>query len=153
MMLVVSGITALVLYLAQRQLVVNAEQGLEREFQAEVASLHSVQQMHRTALAERCRGLAEKPRIHAALEDNALDLLYPNAKDELRDMMDWKDEGIDQPAGLHTTFCRFLDGRGRGDPTAKREGGGRTQAGGGIPTQPRARSPRTAARLLVAQNR
>jgi hypothetical protein len=30
----------------------------------------------------------EKPRIHAALEDNALDLLYPSAKDELRDLMD-----------------------------------------------------------------
>ena len=114
MMLVVSGITALGLYLAQRQLAANAEQELEREFQGEVASLHSVQEMHRAALAERCRVLAQKPRIHAALEDNALDLLYPNAKDELRDMMDRKDENSDDPGAhpLHATFYRFLDGTG-----------------------------------------
>jgi len=114
MMLVVSGITALGLYLAKRQLTANAEQELEREFQGEVASLLRVQEMHRAALAERGRLLAEKPRIHAAFEDNALDLLYPNAKDELRDLMEWKDEGV-EPSGaatLHATFYRFLDGRG-----------------------------------------
>ena len=114
MMLVVSGITALGIYLAQRQLAANAEQELEREFQDEVAFLHSVQEMHHAALAERCRVLAQKPRIHAALEDNALDLLYPNAKDELRDMMDHKDEDADEPdAPTHrATFYRFLDGKG-----------------------------------------
>ena len=114
MMLVVSGITALGLYLAQRQLAANAEQELEREFQGEVASLHSVQEMHLAALAARCRTLAEKSRIHAALEDNALDLLYPNAKDELRDMMDRNDEDADEPGApnLHATFYRFLDGKG-----------------------------------------
>ena len=114
MMLVVSGITALGLYLAQRQLATNAERGLEREFQGEVASLHNVQKMHRAALAERCRVLARKPRIHAALEDNALDLLYPNAKDELRDLMDRKDENSDdsEVPSLHAIFYRFLDGKG-----------------------------------------
>jgi signal transduction histidine kinase len=114
MMLIISGITALGLYLAQRQLAANAEQELEREFQGEVASLHSVQGMYHAALAERCRTLAQKPRIHAALEDNALDLLYPNAKDELRDMMDRKEEDSDDPGAptLHATFYRFLDGKG-----------------------------------------
>jgi signal transduction histidine kinase len=114
MMLVVSGVTALGLYLAQRQLAANAEEELEREFQGEVASLQSVQEMHQAALAERCHVLAQKPRIHAALEDNALDLLYPNAKDELRDMMDRKDEGADEPGAptLQATFYRFLDGKG-----------------------------------------
>jgi signal transduction histidine kinase len=114
MMLVVSGITALGLYLAQRQLAADVEQELEREFQGEVASLHRVQEMHHAALAERCRALAQKPRIHAALEDNALDLLYPNAKDELRDIMERNDEDADKPEAptLHATFYRFLDGRG-----------------------------------------
>jgi hypothetical protein len=56
MMLLVSGITALGLYLAQRQLAASAEQELEREFQGEVASLHSVQEMHRAALACRAGG-------------------------------------------------------------------------------------------------
>lgn len=114
MMLVVCGIAALGLYLAQRQLAKNAEQALEREFQGEVASLHRVQEMHHAALEARCRALAQKPRIHAALEDNALDLLYPNAKDELREMMDRKDDNSDDPGGpaLHARFYRFLDGRG-----------------------------------------
>jgi signal transduction histidine kinase len=114
MMLVVSGITALGLYLAERQLAANAERALEREFQAEVASLHSAQEMHHAALAERSRVLAQKPRIHAALEDNALDLLYPNAKDEMRDLMELKDEGAEEPGAgsLRATFYRFLDGRG-----------------------------------------
>lgn len=114
MMLVVSGITALGLYLAQRQLAANAEQELEREFQGEVAALHSVQEMHHATLAARCRVLAQKPRIHAAFEDNALDLLYPNAKDELRDLMDRNGESADRPGAstLHATFYRFLDGNG-----------------------------------------
>ena len=75
MMVVISAVTVLGFYLAQRQLAANAEQELEREFQGEVTSLHRVQEMHRAILAESCRVLAEKPRIHAALEDNALDLL------------------------------------------------------------------------------
>ena len=92
----------------------NAERELEREFLAEVASLHRVQEIHRTALAERCRVLAKKPRIRAAFEDGALDLLYANAKDELRDMMNQKDGGSDEPTGssLQANFYRFLDGDG-----------------------------------------
>ncbi|MEP6685910.1 MAG: HAMP domain-containing sensor histidine kinase [Verrucomicrobiota bacterium] len=114
MMLVVSVITALGLYIAQRQLTADVEHDLKREFKGEVASLSRIQEMHRAALGELCRALARKPRIHAALEDNALDLLYPNAKDELRDMMELKDEASDEPAAsaLHATFYRFLNGRG-----------------------------------------
>ena len=114
MMLLVSAITALGLYLAQQQLAVNAERELEREFLGEVASLHRVQEMHRGALAERCLVLAKKPRIRAAFEDGALDLLYANAKDELRDMMNPTDGSSDEPGGtsLQANFYRFLDGRG-----------------------------------------
>jgi signal transduction histidine kinase len=66
------------------------------------------------ALAERCRTLVAKPRIHAALEDNALDLLYPSAKDELRDIMqDEKNPQPDQISGVpHARFYRFLDRTG-----------------------------------------
>ena len=114
MMLVVSGITALGLYLAQRQLALNAERELERDFQGEVASLHRIQEMHRAALAEHCRVLAQKPRIRAAFEDNALDLLYANAKDELRDMMDRQEGSSDNSAvsSLRAIFYRFLDDEG-----------------------------------------
>src|SRR5207247_740346 len=71
-------------------------------------------EVHRAALAASCRVLAEKPRIHAALEDNARDLLYPNAKDELRDLMRPKDQRLEESEAptLQATFCRFLDSQG-----------------------------------------
>jgi signal transduction histidine kinase len=102
------------------------KQDRQREFQAEIASLHSVRELRQAALAERCRVLVQEPRIHAALEDNALDLLYPSAKDELQDMMDPEEAESDQPAlrPLHATFYRFLDRRGVviPPPTAKEVG-------------------------------
>src|SRR5947199_8960254 len=87
MMLVVSAIMAFGLYLAQRNVTAAAQRDLQQSFQAELSSLDKVQELRNAALAERCRVLALRPRIHAALEDNALDLLYPSAKDELRELM------------------------------------------------------------------
>jgi signal transduction histidine kinase len=114
MMLVVGGLTATGLYLAQRNAMADLQRDLQRDFQADLAALHSVEEMRYAALAERCRVLVAKPRIHAALEDNALDLLYPSAKDELRDIMhDEKNPQPDQVAGLpHARFYRFLDRTG-----------------------------------------
>lgn len=115
MMLVVSAITAATLYLAQHQLVANAERDLERSFQGQLDALHNLQELRHAALVERCRDLVRKPRIHAALEDGALDLLYPSAKDELRDVME-KDASLtpEQAAyALHAEFYRFLDVRGQ----------------------------------------
>jgi signal transduction histidine kinase len=113
MMLVVSAVTAFGLYLAQRNVTAAAQRDLQRNFQAELSSLDKVHELRNAALAERCRVLALRPRIHAALEDNALDLLYPSAKDELRDLMEG-DEGSPQEAipSLHAKFYRFLDGAG-----------------------------------------
>ncbi|MEY2575892.1 MAG: two-component system, OmpR family, sensor kinase, partial [Verrucomicrobiota bacterium] len=85
MMLVVAGLTGTGLYVAQRKANADIQRDLQRNFQADLAALHSVEELRYAALAERCRTLVAKPRIHAALEDNALDLLYPSAKDELRD--------------------------------------------------------------------
>jgi signal transduction histidine kinase len=114
-MLVVSTLTALGFYFTQLKVMGDAERDLRQDFQAEVSSLHKVQELRHAALAERCRELASKPRIHAALEDNALDLLYPSAKDELRDLM----EGEEPPSNskqaarsLHARFYRFLDSAG-----------------------------------------
>jgi signal transduction histidine kinase len=111
--LVVSAITALALYLAQRNVATTAERDLRENFQAELAGLHKIEALRHAALAERCRALAEKPRIHAALEDNALDLLYPSAKDELRDLMKGEEPSLEQTASsLHARFYRFLDSSG-----------------------------------------
>lgn len=109
MMIIVSGITALALYLAERNAAANAERELQHEFHAQVAALDHLQQIRRAALVERCRALVRKPRIHAALEDNALDLLYPSAKDELRDVMQPTPEMSTQDYVLRARFYRFLD--------------------------------------------
>ncbi len=114
MMLVVTAVTALALFFAQRKVASDARRDLEREFQGELAAFHSIQEIRHAALAERCRALARRPRIHAALEDNALDLLYPVARDELADMMDGADRAGWEPAAhaFHAHFYRFLDASG-----------------------------------------
>ncbi len=113
MMLVVSAVTGLGIYLGQARVNANAERDLRQKFQAELSGLDKLQELRNAAMAERCRVLAEKPRIHAALEDNALDLLYPSAKDELHDLIEGGSESSDPSVGfLHALFCRFLDGNG-----------------------------------------
>src|SRR5437588_3617148 len=113
MMLVVLPLTLLGLYFAQRNVAATAERDLQQNFQAELLWLHRLQQLRHAALAERCRALASKPRIHAALEDNALDLLYPSAKDELRDLMEGEEPAPVAAANpLHARFYRFLDSSG-----------------------------------------
>lgn len=106
-MLVVSAVTAGGLVLAERNLAAAFSRELERTFAAELGAQRRVQELRQAALAERCRALVRKPRIHAALEDGALDLLYPSAVDELRDIMAPTDSAA--PGGLRAEFYRFLD--------------------------------------------
>jgi signal transduction histidine kinase len=114
MMLVVSAVTVVGLVFAQRNVAENGKRDLQQSFQADLAALHAMQELRHAALAERCRTLARRPRIHAALEDNALDLLYPSARDELSDVMEAGEGPAREPAAyaLHATFYRFLDGKG-----------------------------------------
>ena len=83
----------------------------EQNFQAELFSLDKVRELRNAALAEHCGALASRPRIHAALEDNALDLLYLTAKDELRDLMEPAEPSQTAPL-LRAKFYRFLDPTG-----------------------------------------
>src|SRR4051812_19111937 len=85
MMLVISGVTALALYFAERSLTTNVERGIREQFLTEFDSLERARDVRYAALIERCRALARKPRIRAALEE-APDVLYLNADDEVRDM-------------------------------------------------------------------
>ena len=117
MMCLVAVLTSVGLFLARRNAADEVARDLRREFQGELAALHTAQEVRHAALAERCRALARNPRIHAALEDDALDLLYLSARDELRDVMGAADdEGVDAAdptAGtLHARFYRFLDATG-----------------------------------------
>jgi len=113
MMLVVSTLTIIGLYFAHRNVAATAQRDLKQSFEAELSWLDRVQRLRNAALQERCRRLATKPRIHAALEDNALDLLYPSAKDELADLMQTEQQPAEQEAGsLHARFYRFLNVNG-----------------------------------------
>jgi signal transduction histidine kinase len=113
MMLVVATLTGLGFYLAQRKVTADAEQSLQENFQAELSSLHKLEELRHAALADRCNALAAKSRIHAAIEDNAIDLLYPSAKDELRDLMEGEEPPPEKTAqSLHARFYRFLDSKG-----------------------------------------
>ncbi len=112
MMLVVVALTTLGLFLAQRKVAIEAHLDLLQDFRNELATLHGVQELRQAALAERCRTLVLRPRIHAALEDNALDLLYPSAKDELRDVVNSGDDAETSETALSARFYRFLDGKG-----------------------------------------
>ncbi len=114
MMLVVLAMTSLGLFLAQRKVAIEAHRDLLQDFSNELAALHGVQDMRHAALAERGRDLAKRPRIHAALEDNALDLLYPSARDELRDLVEREGGRLSETPEeeLHAKFYRFLDSNG-----------------------------------------
>src|ERR1043166_981335 len=113
MMVIVATLTSLSLYLAQRKVAADSDLNLQENFQAELSSLHRLDELRHAALADRCKTLAAKPRIHAAIEDNALDLLYPSAKDELRDLMEGDEPPPEQATqSLHARFYRFLDSSG-----------------------------------------
>src|SRR6059036_1360345 len=113
MMLVVATLTALGFYLAQRKVTADAERNMQAIFQSELSSLHKLEELRHAALADCCNALAAKSRIHAAIEDNAIDLLYPSAKDELRDLMEGEEPPPEQAAqSLHARFYRFLDSTG-----------------------------------------
>jgi signal transduction histidine kinase len=113
MMVIVATLTGLSFYLAQRKVTADAERNLQTIFQTELSSLHKLEELRHAALADRCNALAAKSRIHAAIEDNAIDLLYPSAKDELRDLMEGEDPPPEQAAqSLHARFYRFLDSKG-----------------------------------------
>src|SRR5437660_12610980 len=79
MMVIVATLTGLGFYLAQRKVTADAERNLQQAFQAELSSLHKVEELRHAALADRCHALAHKPRIHASIADNVIDLLYASA--------------------------------------------------------------------------
>ena len=112
MMLIVVLVTAGVLYFAQEKVAGDAERSFRRAYESELAATQRLHELRHAALAERCRALVRRPRIHAALEDNALDLLYPSASDELLDVLVPADEIPATTFALRATFDRFLDANG-----------------------------------------
>jgi signal transduction histidine kinase len=115
MMLVVSGAAVSTLIFTQRNMAANVRLDFERQFQSDLASMQTVQAVRHAVIAERCRSLARRPRIHAALEDGALDLLYPSARDELADVTNTDEGAFREPGAyaLRARYYRFLDRKGR----------------------------------------
>jgi signal transduction histidine kinase len=114
MTLVISVTTVAALAWARRSVATDERRNFAREFEAALTSLHQVQQVRHAALVERCRALARRSRIHAALEDEALDLLYLSAGDELRDVVAPRNSSeATSGYSLHARFYRFLDSHGR----------------------------------------
>ncbi len=112
-MVIIAALTALGFYLAQRKVTADAERNLQQTFQTELSSMHKLEELRHAELADRCNTLAAKPRIHAAIEDDAIDLLYPSAKEELRNLMEGEEPPPEQTArSLHARFYRFLDSNG-----------------------------------------
>ena len=115
--------------LARRQLQETQDAEAARGFGAELSAARELRLLRMTTLADRAASLANLPRIHAALEDDALDLLYLAADDELRDLLDAAPPA--SPAGAKSgspaspsaasgriRFYRFLDAGGRLVPPA-----------------------------------
>jgi len=111
MALVVSTLTLAGLSLAERSVRAETRHDLQIAFSAELALQRTTRDIRHATLAERCRSLVRKPRIRAALEDHALDLLYPSAKDELGEPLrgDVSTDSEITRHSLQPRFYRFLD--------------------------------------------
>jgi signal transduction histidine kinase len=144
MILVIVAVLGTGLYLAERNVVAEAERDAARAFAAELSLLRTVRDLRHATLAERCRALVHKPRLHAALEDDALDLLYLTARDEMQDLTGDYLAGNEPPppATLRATFYRFLDIHGTVIPAGNAKDAGSLSPSGeerirfeGVPRQ------------------
>jgi signal transduction histidine kinase len=118
--LVVLALTLSGVYVAERSVRAETQHDLQLAFASELGMLRTVRDIRHASLAERCRALVRKPRIRAAFEDNALDLLYPSAMDELGDAR-FTEEATGEPISrysLRPRFYRFLDSHGGVIPPA-----------------------------------
>jgi signal transduction histidine kinase len=113
LMVVIVVLMSLTLYFTQRRAEQEAMADLQGDFELELTGLHRLQDLRTAAVIDRSKNLAANPRIHAALEDNAIDLLYPSAAEELRSIMARAEPNVPEPAEtLHARFYRFLDNHG-----------------------------------------
>ena len=87
MVLVVSAITAVILFLTQRSAEGTYQQRLQAEFQSRFDTLLGAQETRLAVVTERCRSQAKSVRIRAAIAEEDLEDLYQNAMIELGDVL------------------------------------------------------------------
>jgi len=117
---VVMLVTVIAVFLVQRRMEGDLRWNLDRRFESEFDALLAVQDANNAAVLDRCRTLVRSPRIHAAIEDNGLDILYAIASDQLRLLIPTRnadgrgtvtpDSGEDSM--IHVLCYRFLDANG-----------------------------------------
>lgn len=114
-MAVVSTVTLVVLFIAQKRLEQAEEQGLRREFQSTFEAMRKVQETRRAALMERCLGLAERLGTPSKAGEERY-RLYAHGLEVLGDVLE-RDNGEEDPRhqehDFHVEFFRFLDSAGR----------------------------------------
>lgn len=113
--IVVALVTLAGASLAQRHLAEASAQEMRNLIEQKVAAAAHTREVRQAVLAGICKELARQPRILAALEDDALDLLYPSAANELRQIMQERQSGSVPAArqGIRAAFYRFLDAKGK----------------------------------------
>ncbi len=111
---VISGLTILGVTTAQRYLPTAAENEMRASLNNQIQAADLSRQTRLEVLFDICNNLARQPRIHAALEDDALDLLYPSAHNELRQLTrEWSPASVsNRSSALNARFYRFLNAEG-----------------------------------------
>lgn len=113
--LVVGLITVFGAAISHKELTRLSEQDFITSIDRSVVAVLHARSVRQQVLADICYDLSRQPRIHAALEDDALDLLYPSATNELRQVMQRHvSNGTEQiDSNLRAVFYRFLDLNGK----------------------------------------
>ncbi|MBP7775514.1 MAG: adenylate/guanylate cyclase domain-containing protein [Acidobacteria bacterium] len=100
MMLVVAGSAAMTLVTLQRRVEAGYERLLQKQFDQAIAAFTAFQDARLESVKRRCRELGQSVRLRAALQaaadEGAVEILYENATDELRDVLE------------EASFFRFL---------------------------------------------
>lgn len=97
----------LAVWLARAQLLAAETDAARLRFAADAGAARALRSARAAELQRRLDFLATRPRLHAALEDDALDLLYPVAFDELGTFL------AGRTLATPGVFYRFLDAEGR----------------------------------------
>ena len=111
-MIVVGSLTLLGVFVAQRHLSDIANRELEESIEAQIRVSEVTRKVRQAVLSEICDNLARQPRIIASFEDDALDLLYHSARNELRQIYKPQERIVgsgNDSSRLRSKFYRFLN--------------------------------------------
>lgn len=113
MMLIVVAITGATVYIAENNLRSNQARLLNAQFQTQLRSFLTVQDLRSGAVAEKCRDVSRSVRLRAALEEKDVDDLYRNALAELQDIFSPNEpDASNGDQKVRASFFRFVDVNG-----------------------------------------